>query len=312
MLSKMPLALDDMVDYLAGEDKYWCSIVNHPKSWSEKKTRSASAKARHIGKRRRLAHYYDRSKDTNRRSESLNVFDLAAEDKDGDGDETDSTSADSETRADMEDDGDIIDLVTLSDEAHELSPTATTIAKAATVGYFSSNSGKAADNKRSGSERKRGCPVCGRSRLINKDCSLQVCKDCCIESTKQCKVPVHKREKLGAAKPYDQTSVTTSTSSRGGDSAILPGILDKVESAIREKRSVYISYSGGTGGDHPRRITPQTLTPGKEGQLVTSYCHLANATRHFYLHKIKRIEDHDWIAFTLQTQGILRLMFFPC
>jgi hypothetical protein len=32
-----PLALDKMVDFLAGEDEYWCRIVNDPRLWGDKK-----------------------------------------------------------------------------------------------------------------------------------------------------------------------------------------------------------------------------------------------------------------------------------
>ncbi len=53
---------------------------------------------------------------------------------------------------------------------------------------------------------------------------------------------------------------------------------------------------GGTHSDQPREITPQTISVGKEGMLVESLCCIANATRHFYLHKITRIEDYNWAA----------------
>jgi predicted DNA-binding transcriptional regulator YafY len=72
--------------------------------------------------------------------------------------------------------------------------------------------------------------------------------------------------------------------------------LEKVQSAISAKQSLYILYAGGTrSSGQLRKIDPKQLTQGKDGQLVESYCHLAKDIRHFYLYKIKRIEDRDWV-----------------
>jgi hypothetical protein len=147
---------------------------------------------------------------------------------------------------------------------------------------------------------KQTCASCQRYKQINKDCSLRMCKRCCIESPSYCKA--HKYSKTtGTPKPYEHNSLAIAQKSSSPlgqqqqlDHQVLPGVLEKVESAIRDRRSVYISYSAGTSGNQARRIDPQALKQGKEGLLVESHCHLANASRSFYLYKIRRIEDHEW------------------
>lgn len=113
----------------------------------------------------------------------------------------------------------------------------------------------------------------------------------------------HKKDKrLGVQRPYLQTSLA---------SAVLPGVCEKVQSAIDAKGSVYISYAGGTGGSSPRKIDPQVIENGKEGQKVKAYCHFAKDTRHFYLHKIQRIDDYDWKA-NIQPTGMFLVLLLFC
>lgn len=82
---------------------------------------------------------------------------------------------------------------------------------------------------------------------------------------------------------------------------ILPRVLEEITRSIREKSPVYISYMGGTHSDSPRKIQPMQIVCGMTGeQKVVSHCFLVNAKREFYLHKIQRIEDHDWQG---QAQG---------
>jgi hypothetical protein len=88
------------------------------------------------------------------------------------------------------------------------------------------------------SSRKQPCPGCKRIKIINKYCKLHVCKTFCSESTEECTLTDHKRsKKIGATKPYEQTSLANS---------ILPGLLEKVQSAISVKKSLYISENQAT------------------------------------------------------------------
>ena len=162
--------------------------------------------------------------------------------------------------------------------------------------------GGARKGKRLPNDRKETCNGCGQLVKINKACDLHLCIDCCSESTKPCR-PHKKVKRLGVQGPYLQTSLAKPVN---GFSAVLPGVLEKVEDAIKQRHSVYISYAGGTGGMRPRKIDPQVIEIGRDGQKVESYCHLAKGTRHFYLHKIHRIDDHDWVcdAETTVHQGL--------
>jgi hypothetical protein len=54
-----PLALDKMVDFLAGEDNYWQRLLKDPHLWDAKEKEAAFAHARHTNKRCHLSHYRD-------------------------------------------------------------------------------------------------------------------------------------------------------------------------------------------------------------------------------------------------------------
>lgn len=73
-MPKIPLPLDNMVDFLAEEDKYWQRLVADPRLWGEKKTQHDSAQRRHNEKRQWLSYYYDRTKDTDHKSQSQGVY----------------------------------------------------------------------------------------------------------------------------------------------------------------------------------------------------------------------------------------------
>jgi hypothetical protein len=146
------------------------------------------------------------------------------------------------------------------------------------------------ESKRRGSSiaPERVCPKCNQ-RKLNSDCSLRACKTCCVASTTKCSLPDHKRAKVGARKPYDQTTTSTATSQ-------LPDtdVLEKINSAIARKCSLWISYDSNP----PREINPHAFKEGLEGRLVEAVCFIANKNqnekRSFYLHKINRAEDHNW------------------
>jgi hypothetical protein len=252
-MPRKPLALDQMVDFLAQEDQYWCRVIDDPKSWSDKKQQTANAKERHLQKRRRLSHYRDRSQDHDRRSESCNVWDLDSE----------------YTEESDENLGDKFVTVDLG--------------------------------------RKQTCKQCGHAKVVNKSCSLQVCKSCCSDSTQECRLTDHKRsKKLGMSKPYLDNLLDDSAQ-------VLPGVFEKITQAIQEKFPVYISYTGGTHSNLPRKIQLLQLVTGKTGgQKAISHCFLVNASRDFYLHKIQRIEDQDWLnesQGTVQAQCVFHFHF---
>ena len=74
------LALDKMVDFLAEEDEYWRRTMTDTRLKQARKDQKTKSQAAHTSKRRRLSHYYDRTKDITRRSESIDVWDIDTED----------------------------------------------------------------------------------------------------------------------------------------------------------------------------------------------------------------------------------------
>jgi hypothetical protein len=125
-----------------------------------------------------------------------------------------------------------------------------------------------------------------------------MCKSCCISSPVACKYTHHRQAKVGARQPItiaSQTLVqgppnTTSTTT----TLHVSGIKERLEAIIQAKRDVYISYDKGTNSKRPRKIKPNSFSPGKEGELVQAYCYIAKDKRSFYLHHIIKIDDYDW------------------
>jgi hypothetical protein len=151
---------------------------------------------------------------------------------------------------------------------------------------------------------ERVCPKCNQLKL-NGDCSLRACKTCCVASTTKCSLPDHKRAKVGARKPYDQTTTSTATSQ-------LPDtdVLEKINSAITNKCTLWISYDNNP----PREITPHGFKEGLEGRFVEAVCFITNKKqnekRSFYLHKVNKAEDHDWSELSAtQPRGTLSVLF---
>ena len=81
-----------------------------------------------------------------------------------------------------------------------------------------------------------------------------------------------------------------------------PTITKKIETALVEKRSVYVQYSADGGGTSFRKVDPQEFEASKNGKKVREYCHLRKDVRSFFLHKITRVEDYDWNA-SLEDKG---------
>jgi hypothetical protein len=103
---------------------------------------------------------------------------------------------------------------------------------------------------------KRVCSNCSSSKLVNKDCSLGVCKECCVASTGRCKLTAHRRGKATTSRPYMETLTTSEPANR---------MKEMLAHAIEKKRSVYITYRGGTHGDLPRKVDPNSSKQAKWG-----------------------------------------------
>jgi hypothetical protein len=82
IMPSKPLALDKMVDFLAGEDEYWRRVVNDPRLWRERTKNNAAAKEKHLRKRCRLAFYRNHSEDVNHQSKDLSSWNVLGESDD--------------------------------------------------------------------------------------------------------------------------------------------------------------------------------------------------------------------------------------
>jgi hypothetical protein len=285
-LPKKPLVVDKMVDFLAKEDAFQERVYITGYQWAAREKETLRSQVRHAKKRRTLKNYVDRSANVSRHSVSLSIRDIDAEDREIVSVDNHSIISDS---TDEEDD--IMDLTV------PLSNQTTTAASA------SASSDKS--DKTSKKQRKREiCHGCNKLHHINKGCTLHLCAQCCYDSPESCRP--HNAKKLGAPKPYLETSLAISK----------PSALEKIQTAILKKHSVYILYSDGTGGTL-RKIDPQKIVNSRNGSKVEALCHLRGGElRHFFLHKILRIEEHDWNDNGLPTshaQGFLspfELFFF--
>jgi hypothetical protein len=323
IIPRRVFALDDMVEFLAQEDEFWNRRVHNPRLWAEKKNQFKTSRERHYEKRRRLSYYYERKNRTDRSSQSLILSDICE-------DISDLFISDEETKTkDNKDDG-ILSLLLLfyllipiTDDAIDLvsesitTSTTSTWSQPPRAGINKPNKSNldSLDNhltnpapkhkKRTSIAPERVCPKCNQ-RKFNGDCSLHVCKPCCVASTERCSLPDHKRAKVGARKPYNRT--TTATASQES-ATIDAGILEKINSAIAGKHSVWISYQDN---NLPRKIIPHRFKEGSEGRLVET-THIVinfatkkefNQSRSFFLHKITRTEDHDWTEPPVNQQSI--------
>jgi predicted DNA-binding transcriptional regulator YafY len=75
--------------------------------------------------------------------------------------------------------------------------------------------------------------------------------------------------------------------------------LKLVEEAISNKTDLWISYDMGSNGKGSRKITPWQVTQNNKGHLVDALCHIANTTHQFYVHRMVRVEDHNWNALSV-------------
>lgn len=174
------MALDKLVDFLAGEDEYWQRITLTPHLWDAKKKKVTAAKERHLKARRRVSHYVQRGTDPDRagNSQGINVASLLE---------------DFETsRSEANNDDDITDLTEISpsksqQKSQHMPPVVSTAAK---------------------SSRFSQCPTCQRIK-VPAECSLQLCKSCCIKLLERCMMQYHQREKVGTRGAYIPMTATT-------------------------------------------------------------------------------------------------------
>jgi hypothetical protein len=101
-MPKSIMALDKLVDFLAGEDNYWQEVIETPHLWGAKKKQVEAAKLRHLNKRCRLAHYMERGADPERTSSTQGIDII-------------SLLEDFENSNDGEDDGDKEDVIDCTD-----------------------------------------------------------------------------------------------------------------------------------------------------------------------------------------------------
>jgi hypothetical protein len=305
-MPERPYALDDMVDFLAREDLYWKSVINSGRLLSEKKDKHDTAQERHREKRRRLAFFVDREKQVDRKStQNLSVFDLDSEDSRSEGSGRHHSSFFFFnmwfTHKTPETERDDVDLAFVN-KTH-------TPIVAPSLSSASNGSPKKSRRRKLSLLPEEECMKCHIAKRC-QECSLQACKRCCIKTTEPCKQPNHKINKIGARKPYEQTSTgeitpDLSTNNTALTETLLPGILERINTAIAQRQSIFVTYEDLK--KHitvAREIKPKRLKQGKEGQQVVAHCQLKNQERTFYLHGIKRIEDHNWLG------GMFAFIFF--
>jgi hypothetical protein len=248
------MALDKLVDFLAGEDNYWQEVMETPHLWGAKKKQVEAAKLRHLNKRHRLAHYMERGIDPERvgSTQGIDIISLLE---------------DFENSNDGEDSGDSDDAV---DCVNTLPPQPQLKVARPAPSIASSTNKKFAQ-----------CTTCKRIKAP-PECSFGLCKSCCSQVPERCKMSYHQRDKKSTRGAYVPSTDNTTTN------------LKLVEEAISNKTDLWISYDTGSNGKGPRKITPSQVTQNNKGHLVDALCHIANATRQFYVHRMIRVEDHNW------------------
>jgi hypothetical protein len=283
LLQDKTLVIDKMTDFLLSEDIYAHATLAAPHLNAARQKETAKSQASHAKKRRTLRHFTDRSADTSRHSASLNVWDLTTEENDSVNDPplvVDNFSVDNTT--DTEDD--ITNLVAPPSKATYVTP----VAPLAPVPPSNLQTSKS--NKK---QNEGICRSCGKQSTINIACKHGRCSKCCYKVPDYCRP--HNKNKITAPTPYARTVPC--------DPAV---VREKVLAAIRENRTVKISFSGGSLGPNLREIKPEEIEEeGNYGLAIRAYCLTRCTTRHFALRKILQIEDGNYTnAVTPQTQGL--------
>jgi len=254
------MALDKLVDFLTREDNYWQEVIETLHLWGAKKKQVEAAKLRHLNKRRRLTHYMEQGNDPERVS-NMQGIDIA------------SLLEDFKNSNDGEDGSDSDNVVDCADTLPP-QPQPKIARLAPSIASNSTN------------KKYTQCSICKKIKAP-PECSFGLCKSYCSQVPERCKMSYHQRDKKSTRSAYVPSTDNTTAN------------LKLVEDAISTKTDLWISYDMGSNGKGPRKITPSQVTQNNKGHLVDALCHIANTNRQFYVHRMVRVEDHNWNALSL-------------
>jgi hypothetical protein len=251
------MALNKLVDFLAGEDNYWQEVIETPHLWGAKKKQIEVAKLHHLNKRRHLAYYIERDTDSERVGGTQDI-------------DITSLLEDFENSNNGEDGSDSDHVVNCADA---LSPQPQP--KVAQPAPPTTSNGT--------NKKFMQCPTCKKIKA-SPECSFGLCKSCCSQVPERCKILYHQRDKKSTRGAYVPSTNNTTAN------------LKLVEEAISNKTDLWISYDMKSNGKGPCKITPWQVTQNNKDHLVDTLCHIANTNHQFYVHRMIRVEDHNWNA----------------
>jgi hypothetical protein len=77
----------------------------------------------------------------------------------------------------------------------------------------------------------------------------------------------------------------------------------EVDAAIREGRSVWISYRGGTHDRAPREVKPVRWQPHTAKSLFVGICGITGGEKEFYVHLIQELRHETWVMTEGEGEG---------
>jgi hypothetical protein len=258
LTEKMPksvMALDKLVDFLAGEDNYWQEVIETPHLWGAKKKQVEAAKLHHLNKCRRLAHYMERGTNSERvgGTQGIDITSLL---------EDFENSNDGENGSDSNNVVNCADALPPQPQPKVARPTPPTTSNGTNKKFMQ-------------------CPTSKKIKAP-PECSFGLCKSCCFQVPEKCKISYHQHDKKSTRGAY-----VLSTDNIAAN-------LKLVEDAISTKTDLWISCDMESNGKGPHKISPLQVTQNNKGHLVDALCHIANTTCQFYIHRMVRVEDHNW------------------
>jgi hypothetical protein len=164
-IPRTTMTLDQLVDFLAGEDKYWKRVVATTRLWDAKQKQVKNAKECYAKKQCDFACYMERDNNPDRAStEDIDVMALLEaefekEEEEYNKDEKNNTA--SNKKEDVDDD--IIDFVDIDSQPRSSLPASPS---------FDNH------NNNSKSLRFTQCPTCKKIKVLT-ECLLGLCKSCC-------------------------------------------------------------------------------------------------------------------------------------
>jgi hypothetical protein len=144
--------------------------------------------------------------------------------------------------------------------------------------------------------------LCGKKNF-NVECTHYKCGPCCSLINTWCKLTAHRRTKEANGltvqprpqKPYSSSRNRPALIAGSHSFAILPGLIEQIDAAIRTNTSLYVAYcSGSKPGTHARKITPVSWE--KPNVMINVQCHNTNPPilKKFYLSNITRYGTTNW------------------